>query len=504
MALVAFFLAFNPFGTPAARAQGLVGPSTANYVPGMEYEIGGILVTGADHLDPSVIQLLSGLTVGDRLTLPGEKVTNAVKTLWNQKLFDNVQIYVHERQGDIVFLTIALQPLPKLSKFYFTGLTKAQQDAVRELIQMQRGAVVSENLKVTAANKITKRYVEKGYPDCRVNVVQTLDSTATDRVILGFDVSLGVRLRIASIDFEGNPSFPDAKLRSKFKETHQHAAWNIFQSSKLLADKYADDQRKLIGFYNTKGFRDARVVRDSSFRTDEGLHLKIFLEEGKPYFFRNISFVGNAEYPTDVLESILRIQKGERYDAKRLYERVNGDPNSNDIASLYLNNGYLFSSVMPVETRVQNDSIDLEIRVREGRPATINKVTVTGNDRTNDHVIYREVRTRPGDLFSRADIQRTIRELGQLGYFDARNVNVTPKPNAETGTVDLEYTVVEQSTSQLELQGGWGANTVVGTLGLNFNNFSARNIGNKKAWKPLPTTPSVSRSRGWAAKSPTH
>jgi len=477
----------NPFGTPAARAQGLVGPSTANYVPGMEYEIGGILVTGADHLDPSVIQLLSGLTAGDRLTLPGEKVTNAIKTLWNQKLFDNVQIYVHERQGDIVFLTIALQPLPKLSKFYFTGLTKPQQDAVRELIQLQRGAVVSENLKVTAANKITKRYLEKGYPDCRVNVVQAVDSAATDRVNLGFDVNLGVRLRIASIDFVGNPSYPDAKLRSKFKETHQHAAWNIFQSSKLLADKYADDQRKLIGFYNTKGFRDARVVRDSSYRTSEGLHLKIFLEEGKPHFFRNISFVGNSEYPTDVLESILRIQKGERYDAKRLYERVNGDPNSNDIASLYLNNGYLFSNVMPVETRVENDSIDLEIRVREGRPATINKVTVTGNDRTNDHVIYREVRTRPGDLFSRADIQRTIRELGQLGYFDARNVNVTPKPNAETGTVDLEYTVVEQSTSQLELQGGWGANTVVGTLGLNFNNFSARNIGNKKAWKPLPT-----------------
>ena len=342
----------NPFGTPAARGQGLVGPSTANYVPGMEYEIGGILVTGADHLDPSVIQLLSGLTAGDRLTLPGEKVTNAIKTLWNQKLFDNVQIYVHERQGDIVFLTIALQPLPKLSKFYFTGLTKPQQDAVRELIQLQRGAVVSENLKVTAANKIIKRYLEKGYPDCRVNVVQAVDSTATDRVTLGFDVNLGVRLRIASIDFVGNPSYPDAKLRSKFKETHQHAAWNIFQSSKLLADKYADDQRKLIGFYNTKGFRDARVVRDSSYRTTEGLHLKIFLEEGKPHFYRNISFVGNAEYPTDVLESILRIQKGERYDAKRLYERVNGDPNSNDIASLYLNNGYLFSNVMPVETRV--------------------------------------------------------------------------------------------------------------------------------------------------------
>lgn len=465
-------------------------PSTSNtpdWQAGVEYEIGGVSVTGADELDPHVVILLSGLTVGDHLTLPGEKVAEAVKTLWGQKLFDDVQIYVTERQGNLVFLTIALKPLPKLSKFYFTGLSKTQQDAVRELIKWQRGAVVGENVIKTGQNAIVKRYVEKGYPDTKVTITQEPDSLYPGTVILGIHVSRGERIRIVDIVFEGNASLSESVLRRKMKETHQYNKWNIFQTSKMLQDKYEDDKRSIVAYYNQKGFRDARIARDSSYRTADGLVLQLVVEEGHPYFFRNIEFVGNAEYPTTVLRDILRIHKGERYDAKRLYERINGDPNGNDVASVYLNNGYLFSQVNPVEVRVEGDSIDLEIRIREGRPATVNKVIVLGNDRTNDHVIYREIRTRPGDLFSKADIQRTIRELGQLGYFDARNIGITPKPNPETGTVDLEYTVVEQSTSQLEMQGGWGAYTVVGTLGLNFNNFSARNIGNKSAWKPLPT-----------------
>ena len=246
--------------------------------------------------------------------------------------------------------------------------------------------------------------------------------------------------------------------------------------------------RSIVAKYNTLGYRDARIVSDTVYPSSEELvQIEINIEEGRKYYFGDITFIGNTKYETELLTSILRINRGDIYDSQELTERVSFDPNGNDVASIYLNNGYLFSQVVPIEKSVNNDTIDIEIRIQEGRQATIRKVSISGNERTNDHVIYRELRTKPGDLFSKAMIQRTIRELSQLGYFDQQQIGVNPVPDPQTGTVDLEYSVVERSTSQLELQGGWGAGRVVGTLGLNFNNFSARNIRNKRSWQPLPT-----------------
>ena len=272
------------------------------------------------------------------------------------------------------------------------------------------------------------------------------------------------------------------------KETKRKSLWTIFKSSKLNREDYANDKKKIIEKYNSKGYRDARILKDSIYKvSDDRIVIDIYMEEGDKYYFRNITWLGNTKYSNETLNKVLQIKKGDVYDADFLQERLFMDPNGGDVSSLYLDNGYLFFNLNPVEVLVENDSIDLEMRIREGRQATIRKVTVVGNDRTNDRVIMRELRTKPGELFRRSDIQRSLRELQQLGFFEPTELNVNPNPDAETGTVDIEYSVVERSTSQLELQGGWGAGRIVGSLGLNFNNFSARNIFKKGAWQPLPS-----------------
>ena len=480
--LVAAFLALIPM---AAQAQLQLGQAI-EIRPEIDYEIGGVTVSGADQLDPTMVGLLSGLNVGDKVQFPSERVAQAIRNLWDQELFSYVQLFVVQKVNRTVYLDFRLKTLPKLSKYYFTGIKKGKQDALRELLELNRGIVISENVKITAENAIVKHFREKGFPDATAHIATESDSVLLDAVVLRIDVVPGPRLRIDDIAFFGNTALTSAKLRRVMDDTHRYRWWNIFSTSKLLRSKLEADKALVIAAYNEAGYRDMRIIKDSIYRVEDKLKIEITLDEGHPYYFRSIAFYGNSKYPTEVLESILKIQAGDRYDAKALNTRINGDPNSNDVQSLYLNNGYLFANVIPVEVKVENDSIDMEIRIREGRQATVRKVIVNGNERTNDHVVYREIRTRPGDLFSKADIMRTVRELGQLGYFDPRQITPVPIPNPTTGTVDLEYTVVEQSTSQLELQGGWGAYTVVGTLGLNFNNFSARNLFNKKAWQPLP------------------
>ncbi|NVK28506.1 MAG: outer membrane protein assembly factor BamA [Flavobacteriia bacterium] len=456
--------------------------------PSIEYEIGGISVVGADNLDPTVIQLLSGLTVGDKIRIPGQEVTNAVKKLWEQQLFADVSIAVVQKNASVIFLEIRLVELPRLSRFYFIGIKKSKQDDLREALKLTRGTIITENLIITSQNKIEKIYREKGYLNATSQISVEIDSGTVGTATLRIEVNPGERVKIEDIHFFGNENFKDSDLRGEMEETKRYAWFNFFRSSKFIRTEYEADLRTIIDFYNQNGYRDARVVGDSIYQVSpDRVQIDVTIEEGPKYYFRNISFIGNSKYSTDLLRRVLEIEKGDIYDSQRLNERVQFDPDGNDIASIYLDNGYLFSSVTPVEVLVENDSIDIEIRIREGRPATVNEVRIVGNDRTNDHVIYRELRTRPGDLFSRSDIQRTIRELAQLGYFDPRSINVTPQPNPETGTVDLEYTVVEQSTSQLELQGGWGAGQIVGTLGLRFNNFSARNLFKGSEWKPLPS-----------------
>ena len=456
-------------------------------IPGIDYEVAGITVSGAQDLYPNVVIMLTNIRVGDNIQFPDPKISDAIRTLWRQQLFENITFSVVNKSGKKVYLDIRLKELPKMSKYFITGVKKTWKDDIREELDLRAGKVVNENLVVMSRNKIQSYFREKGYLNASVDITQERDTTFNNAVILGFKVKSGERVKIGEISFVGNEAVADKVLLKAMKNTKMKGK-AIFKVSKLRKTEYREDLRALVAKYNGMGYRDARIIRDTNYRVDDELiNIEISVEEGRKYYFGDISFVGNTKYDTPLLRSILKINRGDIYDSQHLNERVSFDANGNDVASIYLNNGYLFSQVVPIEKNVQNDTIDVEIRIQEGRQATIRKVSITGNERTNDHVIYREVRTRPGDLFSKAMIQRTIRELSQLGYFDQTQIGVNPVPDPQTGTVDLEYTVVEKSTSQLELQGGWGANRVVGTLGLNFNNFSAKNVGNKRAWQPLPT-----------------
>ena len=456
-------------------------------IPGIDYEVAGITVSGVQDLDPNVVIMLTNIRVGDNIQFPDPKISDAIRTLWRQQLFENITFSVVNKSGKKVYLDIRLKELPKMSKYFITGVKKTWKDDIREELDLRAGKVVNENLVVMSRNKIQSYFREKGYLNASVEITQERDTSFNNAVILGFKVKSGERVKIGEISFVGNEAVADKVLLKAMKNTKMKGK-AIFKVSKLRKKEYREDLRALVAKYNGMGYRDARIIRDTNYRVDDELiNIEISVEEGRKYYFGDISFVGNTKYDTPLLRSILKINRGDIYDSQHLNERVSFDANGNDVASIYLNNGYLFSQVVPIEKNVQNDTIDVEIRIQEGRQATIRKVSITGNERTNDHVIYREVRTRPGDLFSKAMIQRTIRELSQLGYFDQTQIGVNPVPDPQTGTVDLEYTVVEKSTSQLELQGGWGANRVVGTLGLNFNNFSAKNIGNKRAWQPLPT-----------------
>lgn len=455
--------------------------------PNTKYEIGGIRITGSDNLDRQVVTLISGLKVGEKVSLPGDATSQAIENLWEQRLFDDISIHVNEVNGEVVFLEIRLKELPKLSKFGIKGLKKSKRNNLREELKLKSGKVVTQNLIVSTENRARKYFVENGYRNVKINITQRPDTTKTNRVILDIDVDRGEKVKISEIEFGGNDNIPDRKLRKAMKETKRARIWNIFKSSKLIPQQYKEDKKKIIELYNENGYRDARIIRDSLYATDED-RVAIFIEvaEGDKFYFGNITWLGNTKYTDKTLQNVLGIQKGDVYDAAYLQKRLFMDPQGNDVSSLYLNNGYLFFNLNPVEVNVDQDTIDLEMRIQEGEQATIDEVTVSGNDRTNDHVILRELRTRPGELFRRSDVQRSLRELQQLGYFDPQQLNVNPVPDAETGTVDIEYSVTERSTSQLQLQGGWGAGRIVGTLGLNFDNFSAANIFKKGAWKPLP------------------
>lgn len=480
-------LAFCYFISISAGAQISTSDASVNVDPNKEYEIGGIRITGSENLDRQVITLISGLQIGEKITLPGDATTKAIENLWRQKLFDNIGIYVNEVKGDVVFLEIRLRELPKLSKYGIRGLKKSKRDDLREELNLNSGAIVTENLLVNTRNKARKFFVDDGYLNAEVQVIKKPDTNRSNQVIVDIIVDRGERVKIRNINFIGNESISDRTLRKAMDETKRSRPWNIFKSSKLIKDLYEDDKKLIIEAYNSEGFRDARVVSDSIyFVSDNRINIDITVAEGEKYYFGDITWLGNTKYTDETLSQVLQIKRGDVYDAAYLQERLFLDPQGGDVSSLYLDNGYLFFNLNPVEVNVNNDTIDIEMRISEGRQATIDQVTVTGNDRTNDHVILRELRTRPGELFRRSDVQRSMRELQQLGYFDPQGLNVNPVPDAETGTVDIEYTVVERSTSQLQLQGGWGAGRIVGTLGLNFNNFSAANMFKKGAWKPLP------------------
>ncbi|HAH57610.1 MAG: BamA/TamA family outer membrane protein [Lentimicrobium sp.] len=501
--------------------------SDIDYARPRQYIIGGVTITGVQYLDHDVLIMLSGLQVADKIEIPGEKIRRAIEKLWEQGLFENVRISATKFSGELVFLNIELQERPRLERFSFKGIKKSEADDLREKIKLVKGDVVTENVINRTTNIIKKHYTGKGFLNAQVNITQSRDTIRPNQVSLIINIDKKNKVRIDAIHFYGNKEISDMTLKRTLKDTKERGIFKpfraldqlifkvpvkvlsfnpdtifnaltsvgtnnfrirIFKGSKFIRDDYNADLRKLISKYNDEGYRDATIVKDTVYRSGpKSIDIDIHISEGRRYYFGDIKWVGNTKYTAEQLNEVLKIKRGDVYNQSELEANLNYNPNEIDISTLYLDDGYLFFQVNPVEVRVVNDTIDLEMRIREGKQATINKVSVKGNTRTNDHVVMRELRTRPGQLFSRSDIIRTTRELAQLRYFDPEKIVPTPIPNPADGTVDIEYKVEETSADQIELSGGWGYGRIVGTLGLSFNNFSARNIFKGSAWRPVPT-----------------
>jgi outer membrane protein insertion porin family len=487
-----------------------------------EYEIGGIDVIGTKFLDENALIALSGLKVGDKITVPGEEISSAIKKLWKQGIIGDVAIYAAKVEGNKIFLNIELTERPRVTRISFEGVNNTQEKDLDEKLAV-KGRVMSDALLKNTEMTVREHFVEKGFYNTEVDIIQQEDTLISNGVRLKVKVDKKKKVRVRNIYVVGNEAFSDTKVKNKMKSTNEklrffnkkdEAAYadsykeeageqeaggfkkwindrfklNIFRPSKFVGEKFEEDKEALIAFYNSEGYRDAKIVNDTVFSaTDNTVDVLLHIEEGKRYYFRDITWTGNYVHNDEVLSEILGVDKGDVYDMESLNTRLNYNPTGEDVSALYMDNGYLFFRVNPVEVKVDEDSIDVEMRIYEGPQATINKIILKGNDRTNDHVVLREIRTLPGEKFSRADLIRTQRELSQMGYFDPEQIGMNPVPNPADGTVDIEYDLVEKPSDQIELSGGWGGYFgFVGTLGVQFTNFSAQNLFNFEKWRPLP------------------
>jgi outer membrane protein insertion porin family len=451
-----------------------------------EYEIADITVSGVEFLQPQVLISISGLKVGKRIKIPGEDITDAIDKFWDQGLFADAKISARKIEKGKIYLDIYLKEQPRLSRLIVDGLKKGETQDLMEKLNVRTGSQVTKDLLNNTERLIKDHFIEKGFFNTTVDIRQEMDTLRPNSVRLYVTVNKNKRIKIDDIIFEGNKVYEDKRLRRVLKKTKK-VNINIFKASKFIKNEYKEDKKKLLEFYNENGYRDAKILSDSLtyLEKEERLLLKIYLVEGNKYFFRNIKWVGNTIYPSPLLSAVLGIEKGDVFDQSLLDKRLEIDEDA--VSSLYLDNGYLFFDVNPVEINVEDDSIDFEMRIYEGKQATINNIIITGNTKTNEHVVRREIRTKPGELFSKSDIIRTVRELAQLGHFDPEKIEPVPIPNPADGTVDIEYKLVERANDQLEISGGWGAGMLVGTIGLRFSNFSAREIFNPKAWRPIPS-----------------
>jgi len=465
-----------------------------NYTPNERYIIEDIAVSGNTSFNKQTIITYSGLHKGQSLIIPGEKTSAAIKKLWSSNLFSNVNLYVSKVDGHAVYLEIEVTELPTLNEVKIVGIKKGKRDEVIKENKLKKGVKVTENLLTTTKNYLEKKYKKDGYINSKIhlNPVTKKDSTGKELVNLVVTIDKGKKAKIKKLTFEGNESFTDKKLRRAMKNTKQKSLspLRIFKRSKFIAEDYKEDLQKVSDKYKEKGYRDVKVNgSDPIFNDDKTISLDVTIDEGKKYYIGNIDFTGNTIYSDKYLQRKLGLYRGDIYNGVLLEKQIadSSSPDADDLTNLYQNNGYLFSSVTPVEVGVRNDTIDFEIRISEGKLTHFKNISVVGNDKTNDHVIYRELRTKPGQVYSKSKIIRSLRELGQLGYFDAEQISPNIKnPNPNEGTVDVEYSVVEKGSSQVELQGGFGGGGFIGTLGLSFNNFSIKNIFNKDAYQPLP------------------
>ena len=465
----------------------------SDYDKPKEYVLSGINVESSGTTDKNTLIALSGLTIGKTISVPGPEIADAIKKLWKQGLYSNIEVEVENIVGNTVFLLIRVTERPRIEKFAFSGVNKSQADDLREKINFIRGTIFTEPKKMGASRIIKNFYQEKGFYNANVDIRSTLNNR--NEVTIQLDVKKGARTKIRNIDIVGNKDFSDKQLRKKFKETKQKRFFRIFKRSKFIRGSFTEDKDKLITFYQSQGYRDARIITDSVYASGKNkLKIDLTLFEGIKYYYRNITWAGNYKYDDKYLATLLGLKKGAIYNTAELEKRITIDPNGTDISSLYMDDGYLFFNITPVEVVVIGDSIDVELRIFEGPQATNEKIIVEGNDKTSDYVILREIRTLPGNKFSRSDVIRSQREILSLGYFDQETLNPQPSPDINRGTVDIKYKVDEKPNDQFQLQGGWGGrmrdNTgrvigggFLGTVSVTFNNFSSRRFFQKEAWK---------------------
>jgi outer membrane protein insertion porin family len=497
-----------------------------NYANPVEYTIAGIEVTGIKILDKNAMISISGLKVGDKIKIPGDAIATAIRKIWKYGLVGDISIEVDHIEGSNIYLVIALAERSRLTAFYFSGISKTQESGLKEDLNLIRGKIVNDAMVRNTELAVKKYFVKKGFLNTEVKVVEEQDTLNRDGLKLRINVNPKSKVKINKISFEGNDHIYDATLKRRLKKTKERprivlhrtilktifhpkqylgtpyaVSWrgvkeflndniklNVFASSKFIRSDYDEDKQKMIGYYNSKGYRDAEIVDDSIYNyNDKSINIDFKIYEGPKYYFRNILWTGNYIYSEKQLSTVLAISKGDVYNNELIQKKIHFNPKGLDISGLYMDDGYLFFHINPVEVAVAGDSIDVEMRISEGEQATIDQVTIKGNERTSDHVIRRELITIPGQKFRRSDIIRTQQSLSQLGYFAPEKVTPNLQQNPANGTVDIEWEVEEQSNDQIELSGGWGGYYgFVGTLGLTFNNFSVRNIPNIKNWKPLP------------------
>ena len=478
--LLIFFTALFSFSS--------VAQETA-YIKGNEYILKEVSVSGLKNFNEQTVITYTGLKEGQKIRIPGEEISAIISKLWKLDLFSDINFYLTNVKNGEASIQIDIIELPTLSEFKITGLKKSKIETIVSETELKKGKKITENFIKTTKNYIVNKYKKDGFLNTKVSINILPDSSEVNFSKMLIKVDLGDRVKIDQINFTGNEVTKSSKLKKKMKKTKTKLLGRFWKKSKFIEKEYKEDLKSILDFYKEKGYRDARIITDSVITDKNKITINIDLQEGNKYYFGDISFLGNSVYSDAQLSRALGLFKGDTYNGVLLKKRIsdNTKPDGEDLSNLYQNNGYLFSNINPVEVSVENDTINFEIRVVEGKPAYFNKITVVGNTRTNDHVIYRELRTKPGNIYSKSQIVRTVRELGQMGFFDPEQISPDFKnvdPNA--GTVDIEYGLVEKGASQVELQGGYGGGGFIGTLGLSFNNFSVRGLKDKSAYKPLP------------------
>ena len=520
-------MALLSFGS-SAFAQIQIGDdlSEIDYSRPQQYEIGGIVVEGAKYVDASMLSMIAGLRVGETISVPGDEISTGIRKIWEQGLFEDVSVNVTDIVGGKVFLQIVIKERPRVSRFSFKGIKKSEADDIRNKINLSRGDIATDHLLTKTTRIIENFYYEKGYRNVDIDIQQVADTARENYIDMVINIDKGSKVKIGKINVIGNDNLVDGQVLSAMKETKQRGHFDpltplgplvvntvadvvtlhplravtgveeyfydnyrprIFKSSRFLESNFEADKKLIVEKYNSKGYRDARIVSDSVYMIDDkNMGIDLVVEEGNKYHYRNISWTGNTKYSDETLNSILGVRPGDVYNKELLDKNLNYSETNLDISSLYMDDGYLFFRVDPVEVAVENDSIDLEIRLTEGKQARIRNVTLTGNTKTYDHVVLRELYTRPGQLYSRSDVVRSIRELATLGFFNQESITPDVQPNMEDNTVDIGYTVEEAAADQIRFSAGFASSYLMLEAGLQFSNFSIRNIFNKKAWKPLP------------------